>query len=116
MKRLACVVIVGGFLLALCPAPQEAAPPPPPTPPGSAAERDIPSAVEHDKDGRIRSVPDAAGRTTANNYDLDEHRLVRKMTRELPDHTRVVVEFDGAGPRKTMTDALGTVRYTPDAF
>jgi YD repeat-containing protein len=91
----------------------------------STANADVPNDTltdlkwqfAYNEAGHITKIVDPAGRETKMFYDFDKtKRLVKRLTRELPDGTRVTYEFDRFGRRVSMTDGHGTVHYVYDGF
>jgi RHS repeat-associated protein len=117
MRVLAWTILTGSALFLAGFSPESLSKSPPP---GSSAKETAKAGLglewrfERDADGRIIRVVDPAGRPTRLHYEL-EKKQVRRLTREGPDGTKVVLEFDRFGRRTSMSDAAGKVHYEYDA-
>ena len=70
----------------------------------------------YDDAGHITCLTDPGGKQIKIGYELDKRKRARRIIKELPDSTKIIFEYDEFGRRISMTDAVGTVRYTYDKF
>lgn len=82
-----------------------------------SAERPVKWQFTYDEAGYITKIVNPWGRETKISYKFDKtKRLLKRLTRELPDGTRIIQEFDCYGRYVKMTDTAGTVHYKYDKY
>jgi RHS repeat-associated protein len=78
------------------------------------ALRPIAWKFDRDRAGQVRRIVAPDGRVTRLTYGRDAHKRLRRLIKEFPDETRVVMEFDRNGRRTLLSDAAGKTRFGYD--
>jgi RHS repeat-associated protein len=69
---------------------------------------------DRDETGRISRVVDPAGRQTRFRREFNSQGGIRRLVKEAPGGSRIVLEYDDSGRRLRRQDSTGTVRYGYD--